>query len=104
MPDYPLSPENIQQAATTLAALDDLQGANYRDEHEAAVRKRNPHSESQAVLLAHQTIRRFTLRAPGGNAQGVRMHTSAFANGLRLMGLAQEADTVIKTCEQIPHE
>lgn len=102
MPDNPLSPANLQQTAITLAALDDLQGATYRKEHEAAVRKRNPHSESQAVLLAHQTIRRFTMRAPGGNAQGVRMHSSAFANSLRLMGMEAEANTVIATCDQIP--
>ena len=93
-----LTPERIALTAETLSALDTLQALDYVTNDEARIRQRAPHSDSHAFELARLTLREFTLRAPPGNAQQLRMLTSAFINGLQMLAMEEEMMVAIRAC------
>lgn len=93
-----LSHENISTTIRTLVAIDSFQGIMYSRDHELEIRKVAPHSEATVMEMANAVLTQFTYLAPAGNAHGVRMLSSAFANSLKLSGMMKEFDWAMQAC------
>lgn len=79
----------IDTTVRTLVALDCLQGVFYREHIEPMVRKAKP-LDSQEWELAGGALKAFVVQAPSGNNQCVRMNSSAFISGLRMLDMPEE--------------
>lgn len=98
-----ITQEAIIITVRTLAALDDLQGREFIEKYEKDVQKAEPSSESKTLDVCNNALAKFVLLAPMGSAQGVRMNTSAFINGLNVMDLRNEFTIALEASKQIPH-
>lgn len=94
-----LTHENITITCSTLAALDALQGNDYSLHYDQKVRAEFPHSESNLLQDAKLSLHSFTLQCLPGNSVGVKMLTSAFINGLGMVGMKKEVELALEACE-----
>lgn len=85
----------------TLVALDTLQGAFYRESMEGLVRSKVKSSDSMEWELAGRALKDFIFQAPSGNNQCVRMNSSAFISGLRMLDMEPEVEQALHLCESL---
>jgi hypothetical protein len=84
----------------TLVALDTLQGVFYREHIEPIVRTTRPLGVGEWEL-AGGALKAFVVQAPSGNNQCVRMNSSAFISGLRMLDMQPEVEFSLRLCEQL---
>ena len=84
----------------TLVAMDCLQGLFYREHIESRVAhvKRD---DSVEWGLAENALKAFVIQCPSGNNQAVRMNSSAFIAGLRMLDMEPEVEFSLHLCEQL---
>lgn len=86
----------------TLVALDTLQGAFYRECMEPSVRmSKVKTSDSLEWDLASRALHSFVIQSPSGNNQCVRMNSSAFISGLRMLDMRDEMEQALRLCETL---
>lgn len=94
----------IDTTIRTLVALDFLQGIFYKDVIFPEIVKQAKITDSEEWELASGALGSFVFQCPSGNNQGVRMNSSAFINGLRMLDMEEEASLSLEVCRQTLHE
>ncbi len=94
----------IETTVRTIVALDFLQGVFYKDAVLPEMSKHIKITDSEEWELASGSLKAFVFQCPSGNNQGVRMNSSAFINGLRMLDLQDEATIAIQVCANIQHD
>lgn len=84
----------------TLVALDTLQGVFYR-EHIAPRAAHIKRGEAVEWEMAESALKSFVVQAPSGNNQCVRMNSSAFISGLRMLDMPNEAGQALSLCKSL---
>lgn len=95
-----LTPDRLEKAMRTLFELDKVAGNTYAHHHEKRVRQITPHSDSQIMEAAKKSIETFCLSAPPGNAIGLRMLSSIFANLVMFCGMEEEFMQLVEIAKQ----
>lgn len=100
MEELELTKEELENAAKVAIRIDEYQKWHYSTYDEQAVRKEQPHSESEAYEEAKEVLDEFVHVSPPGNSVGVMMGASALWNSLAIVGRKKEAAIVDRIIRQ----
>lgn len=94
-----LTDENIRTTAKVLAALDELQGHEFRNNVEKRLKKRARFSNDNLKQGGRMATEGFCAAMLPGNGGGLKMCLSAFINGLQLLHMHPQATSALQECQ-----